>query len=388
MSVKKPENIGVINPYALAEIKLRKRIAWTKIQDPQKLLERTLKLPYQKLFDPVNNSPLYEGIKYEPTTKRLKKVDFALSKRIESSPVPSSARMEFGIIPTALKLDLKWLAYDVWVDPGDYFEEGAEMTDPIQGGVANCYFIAALSSVAWAHTYRIAQRSRSTNVTGGFVDMVPFYKAGKEEKVEVTELIPMTSFGTVYKYARSTDPGEIWPSVYEKAYAKWITNDPGDKPDILATAYGDPVGAAAQLTGLSSYYYWTAQQSADAIWSKVRSKSISHKTFNPIVAWTYSSGNASPDNVNYANANLVANHAYSILGWQYANNQKYVVLRNPWGTKEATLTVEGGSWIAWDAPYYGGPGFWRTIGMATSDGIFALRVDTFKKYFAGFGLVK
>lgn len=388
MSEKKPENIGVANPYALAELKLRKKIAWSKIQNPQKLLESTLGMPYQKLFDPVNNSPLYEGMIYESSTKRIKKVKFPLSKRIESSPVPSTARMEFGKNPTALKLDLNWLAYDVWVDPGDYFEEAAEMTDPIQGAVGNCYLIAALSSVAWAHTYRIAQRSRSTNATGAFVDMIPFYKAGKEEKVEVTELIPMTAFGTVYKYARSTDPGEIWPAIYEKAYAKWVTNDTSDKPDILATAGGDPVGAAAQLTGLSSYYYWTSLLSPDAIWSKVRSNSVSRKTFNPMVAWTYSSGNASPDNVNYNNANLVANHAYSILGWQYSNNKKYVVLRNPWGTKEATLNVEGGSWVAYDAPYHFGPGFWRTIAMATSDGIFALRVDTFKKYFAGFGFVK
>jgi hypothetical protein len=32
--------------------------------------------------------------------------------------------------------------------------------------------------------------------------------------------------------------------------------------------------------------------------------------------------------------------------------------------------------------------FWRTINMSTPDGVFALRVDTFKKYFAGFGVVK
>ena len=107
-----------------------------------------------------------------------------------------------------------------------------------------------------------------------------------------------------------------------------------------------------------------------------------------MVAWTYSSGDKSPDKVKYSDANLAANHAYSILGWQYANNQKYVVLRNPWGWKEASLNVDIGNWVAWDAPYYGGPGFWRVINMATNDGIFALRVDTFKKYFAGLGLVK
>ncbi len=44
--------------------------------------------------------------------------------------------------------------------------------------------------------------------------------------------------------------------------------------------------------------------------------------------------------------------------------------------------------IAWNAPYYGGPGWWRPIDMATSDGMFTLRTDTFKSYHASFGFVK
>jgi thiol protease len=84
----------------------------------------------------------------------------------------------------------------------------------------------------------------------------------------------------------------------------------------------------------------------------------------------------------------VGNHAYSILGWGYANNQEYIILRNPWGTYEAVPNEQGGIWIAWDAPYYGGSGFWRQISFATNDGIFGLRADTSKSYFAGFGVVK
>jgi hypothetical protein len=61
------------------------------------------------------------------------------------------------------------------------------------------------------------------------------------------------------------------------------------------------------------------------------------------------------------------------------------VLRNPWGTFESTLNVAGGTWIAWDQPYYGGKGWWRPIPMSNNDGVFALRSDTFKAYFAGFG---
>jgi hypothetical protein len=74
----------------------------------------------------------------------------------------------------------------------------------------------------------------------------------------------------------------------------------------------------------------------------------------------------------------------------------YVILRNPWGGTEATVGTVGGTWVAWDAPYglsvtspaAGGRGFWRSIDLAASDGIFALRADTFRTYFSGFGVVK
>jgi hypothetical protein len=216
--------------------------------------------------------------------------------------------------------------------------------------------------------------------------MIEFFKSGAARKIEVTELLPLNSPGNAFIYARSSEAGEIWPAVYEKAFAKLVTEDNSDKPDILKTAYGDPVGALALLTGLTPYYFSNPGLTEDQIWHKVRENCISMKTFNPMVAWTY--GSAPSSDVNYSNAHIAANHAYSILGWQFANNQKYIVLRNPWGNFESVMNVDGGTWTAWDAPYYGGPGWWRPIPMATNDGIFALRADTFKKYFAGFGLVK
>lgn len=368
-----PENVGVSNPYALAEVILGKKVNWARV-DSAKLLEQTLGMPYEKLFDPKFDSPLYAGLKFNPVSKAM--------ERVEIPATASPAHLALKNVGAAT----------VWLDPGDFFEEAAEITDPIQGGLGDCYFIAALASVAWARTYVIAQRTRAVG-TGQqqFVDMIEFFKSGASHKIEVNELLPLHSPGNGYIYARSSEAGEIWPAIYEKAYVKWRTSkDPTSRSDY-STIYGmiaggDPVGSAAALTGLTPYYYGTSGLTADAIWQKVRQNSISRKTFNPMVAWTYGSS-PSPD-VNYANAHLAANHAYSILGWQFVNNQKYVILRNPWGSYEAILNVDNSTWTAWDAPYYGGPGWWKPIPMATNDGIFALRVDTFKKYFAGFGWVK
>jgi hypothetical protein len=365
MAERIPESVGAANPYAIAELKMGKSINWKRVASPRALLEKTLGMPYEKLFDPKHNSPVYAGLAFD---------------RDQRTMVKALAVGKTATLPVQVEAIC-------WVDPGDFFEDGAEMTDPVQGGVGDCYFIAALSSVAWSRTYVVAQRS-AVGPTGP-KDMIEFFKQGApSSKVQITEELPLQSPGNNFIYARSADPGEIWPAVYEKAYTKWRTNDPGDRPAYASIAGGDPVGACYALMGGVPSYFSTAQLAPGDIWKKVRENSISYKAFNPMVAWTYPSGDVSPDKVNYDTAHLAANHAYSIFGWAFANNKMYLVVRNPWGTYESTLNPEITSWVAWDAPYMGGPGWWRTISMATPDGIFAIEVEAFKKYFAGFGFVK
>lgn len=364
-AVDNSNNIGVCNPFALTEAILKRKVNWQKITEPKKLIEETLKIPYEKLFDPKYDSPLYPNLKINLQNKIFEKND-------KYHPIYIIPKLSEG---------------NNWVDPGDFFEEGTELTDPIQGAVANCYFIAALTSIAWARPYVIAQRNRATGLNQEqFVDMIEFHSKGKTEKIEVSEKLPVIPPSNALIYARSSEVGEIWPGVYEKAYAKWKTHDTGDTPNILATAYGSAVGALVELTGLPSKSFSNQNMTPSEIWQKIRSNCISHKTFNPMVAWTY--GTAPTDDVDYSSAHIVANHAYSLLGWDYTNDQMYVILRNPWGTYESTLNIEGSTWVAWDQPYYGSSGWWRPIDLPKNDGIFALRADTFKKYFAGFGLVE
>lgn len=394
-----PENVGVINPYALTEAIRGERLDWDKV-DARQVLPETLEKPYEQLFDPKYDSPLYTGLAFNRETLKMESrpVRLAIGRAgivevaarrtdAEAGGQPSDADR-----PTEARQPAEILAgvaaSAAWQDVGTFFNETAEFFDPVQGAVGDCYFIAALSSVAWAKTYEISQHTRATGVTQQqFVDMITFYNSNAKALVEVGEAVPVNGTGKLL-FARSSEPGEVWPAIYEKAYAKWRTNDSTDTPNILAIAGGDPVAAAHQLTGLTPSYYATASLTADVIYQRVRENCISCKTFNPTVAWTYPSGDASPDKVNYSNANLVANHAYSILGWDYRNGLRYIILRNPWGQTEATADVLTGTWTAWDAPYYGGPGWWRSINLSANDGTFGLQVETFKRYFAAFGVVK
>ena len=101
-----------------------------------------------------------------------------------------------------------------------------------------------------------------------------------------------------------------------------------------------------------------------------------------MTAWTYSSGDASEKKIVYGDANIVASHCYSVLGWAYRNGVKYIILRNPWGNTEAGVSTLNATVSLYDISW------WRPINLTTVDGTFALEANAFKTYFAGLGVAK
>ena len=328
----------VINPYALAELVAGRRISWREIDDAPRLLESLLETPYEQLFDPVYDSPLYLGFRLNAKLE-LEHVDVELPEVREDAGNDLESPNGVGTIARLADLgplfetddigkiavdraDLRTNALDLtirlsdplrkarlarvlprdlldlvvyrpkrvvsdgfnppntaWTDNGDFFEETTEFFDPIQGAVANCYLIAAMASVAWARPYLISHLTRATGqAQQQFTDMIRFYDidhGNAEYDVEVTEATIVSSASGAPVYCRSSEPGEIWPAVYEKAFAKWKTGIAGDRPDITATAWGDCVRASAELTGLARHYYDTASRTADELWNIVRANSLS-----------------------------------------------------------------------------------------------------------------
>lgn len=438
---------GVINPYALAELVVGRTIKWEDIPDPRRVLEDVLATPYEQLFDPVHDSPLYLGLRLteDLTLERVRPAVLDIQLPLQENDVdrfsvgdPQSLRsigdlcayfnienvseitidsatlVEPGVlrlqIANASESRLVQLArvftprivtsvVDVpnfqpiddivfeppvsyWGDYGNFFAEAAEFFDPKQGAVANCYLIAAMSAVAWAQPYRIAHRTRATGAgQQQFVNNVTFYHVDTHAAtdVEVSDAIPLRYANNQPLYARSTESGETWPAILEKAYAKWESGSADDTPNIPSTAYGSPSRACAELTGLTRFSVATSSTSADDLWTLVRQHSLSRRTFHPMVAATYSTGMASPDKVVYADATLVANHAYTVLGWDYRNGQKYIILRNPWGSTEATLGALDGTVSMYDISW------WRPITLSDSDGVFGLEINVFKRYFSRLG---
>ena len=324
-----PENIGVINPFALAELRLRQQIDWSLLPDPAAFLGQILGVPYDRLFDPMHSTLLYPGLRFDKGTKRL---------------VPDAETQLHILGPSSGGAGTDWAR-----PPGvEFFTAPADFIDPVQGAIPDCHFISALAALAWSRPYSIGQRTRPLNakdsfVGGAAIDMIQFYSGpgSAPNDVEVTELLPLMEPGNGYIYARCVDPTEIWPSVYEKAWVKWVTKDTSDHPDYSLIGGGDPIADLVTLTGMSPNYASTQGVTPQAIWNNVRAHCDGSWTFDPMAAWTYSSAAVAPTPIDYATANLVAWHVYAILGWMYdaRTQEEYIVLRNPWGNTEATLNV-------------------------------------------------
>lgn len=484
-------NTGVPSPYALAELVARRRIDWDAVPNRPALLEEIFQTPYEELFDPAFDSPLYLGQnRNKDGTFTRRRPEFSAetssddSNRLRSEAVSNLAELsavlgekqlaeipvravaagrggrlmvELGESQTARRARFARLfnteILDIlfpkvrpgyhpagmsWTDAGRFYNEAAEFFDPIQGAVGDCYLIAALSSVAWARPFAIADAARATRDDNqAFTHRITFFNNGQPQNIEVTDKILIKDNGST-PFCRSSETDEIWPGIYEKAYARMRLSEATDFPAIPDIAFGDTVGAAAQLTGLAPTYMWHSDFTAAEVLAAVESHSSNGRTTSPMVAWTYNSGTEA--DVAYNDANIVANHAYSVLGtmrrYEFRFDRlnlhphlpsltipefipprpepgpllqristgltaqrfttsslldqisikgavavDYLIVRNPWGYCEGSgSSTTDGNHQALDVDW------WRSIPLG-SNGVFAIEVNAFHRYFAGIGYV-
>jgi hypothetical protein len=391
----RPGTTGAINPKVLAELKLGRTLD-PKSPDFKKIVSEALGLPYEQLFDPKYKSPVFSEI---PIKKR------DLSKRRDDHDEDDEHREKFGADKVgggngSLK-DSRYLnelvyriPYPIWWSliisdlnfgvPGDFITDVPTATSPIQGGLADCWLISAMASVAWTDSRSIAEKTTRRNGTGDIEGdnanyVFDFYSSSSwATPVEKTVRVDVPQTSGMYIYARSSVADETWPANLEKAFIAMRGGSISPEPfstDYNKLNYGDAAWGVASLVGRAPWYH--SANASDA-WSVITSHCASGRTTTPLVAWTYGSSTDAPTSIDYSSANIVANHAYSILGTWSDGGSNYVVLRNPWGYLEATIGVDGGSW-----PEHESWG-WDNI-TVPDDGVFALRIDVFSAYYAGFG---
>jgi hypothetical protein len=116
----------------------------------------------------------------------------------------------------------------------DYYE-------PLQGSCNDCYFISALISVAW--------------VKKSLLQIFPNYKfysttaKSWSPSFQIDDKLGVDAANQLV-YAR-TSSGELWPCLYEKAYAMWKNNNLTNNSPNMATICGGGNGLTAlqEITG-------------------------------------------------------------------------------------------------------------------------------------------
>jgi hypothetical protein len=335
-----------------------------------------------------------------------------------------------------------------------YFAEssGALYSNPVQGPwFKDCHLIVALSSLAWINNTYFTNRDNYDSYTFYFYDTEPDakkYPAKTDTTVpqflaiKVNPKIFMDNLTGIWCGA-SSKRTEIWPVMYEKAFAKFCQfkftdTMPFDKlidssvdPDFSSLPKGsdwggNPVTVLKYFTGVpgkAKYFVCTDYKNADGTLNSATMYSVIKKLCNyrylgikstlgayngakiqyPAGAWTYLDENSAKTktgiSISYDQATLPADHCFSVLGVYENAGTQYIVLRNPYGLADADSTkyaVGPGPWIypenkvsqiCSDNSFSGTVISPASLDLTTADGIFALDVKLFIQYFEGFGYI-
>lgn len=447
-TLKRRANVGARNPMVIA----KRKIMSMQIHDIEELLdlsyspENLRKLmgtafnkEHELLFDPQYGSPVYYGLyavtkrlsKSQPDSEHYGESNLKLIEKVpgKAGPAPdycNNRQRSEGQVST---IDGKPILYrdTTEVDPTNY---GLEFNDPVQGCVADCWLIAALSSVAVVET-RVNPADRRLEEDGPPIKVSPpSYFTTRYDITTSTEFYTDQYGITAYyghlkkkKKANGTTYYKGWAPYYEKCFANYYKlnrNPPfvqNNNPDYGAINFGDPFAALEDITGkeatdntFNTASYFRTGGTADDVSgmiTKIRTgacgglglspNGVVLFTKRPAVAITYFSATSVPnlanrnvapykygDPVTYDCEGIAANHTFSILGLYQKDGIKYVVLRNPWGFGGGTASFSTRLQGSLATTLTSLPDPWN-VADTGAEGIFGLNVLTFMRYFKTFG---
>ncbi|MEX0269238.1 C2 family cysteine protease [Leptolyngbyaceae cyanobacterium UHCC 1019] len=197
---------------------------------------------------------------------------------------------------------------------GSLFQGGANINDIDQGGVGDCYFVAALASVA---DNKVGYINNMFIDNGDNTYTVRFFRNGVADYVTVDRYLPVNASGNaVYagwnggSYTETNN--ELWVALAEKAYAQ--LNESGGIGQNNTNTYAGIDGGLAylpmqHLTGLSASNPGTSANKADII-AKVNSDNL----------------------VSFGRQG----HAYAVTSYNAVTGTFH--LHNPWGHSHLDLT--------------------------------------------------
>lgn len=201
----------------------------------------------------------------------------------------------------------------LWTDGPDYH-------DARQGAVGDCYFLAALSSLAQSDP---AFMQGMVTARGDGTYVVRFFTGnGNPRYVRVDAQLPVTT-GETLKYAKLTPDGELWVALAEKAFAYFRTNE----NTYVSINSGWLNQAYYQVTGVPAVSTYVPQVSRSQLANLLQSNIL---TGHAVIAGTK----------NTPAAPLVGNHAYTVVSAYQDGSEWFVQVYNAGGGSPLTITLD------------------------------------------------
>lgn len=201
---------------------------------------------------------------------------------------------------------------------GEVTVGGMGWDDALQGQVGDCYFISALAAVAWSRPEALA-RALTVNRDGTYTVTFHQRRPGEARPTPIQVTVDGTfaqQHGRL-EYAAARETRELWPLIFEKAYAAW-------KGGYDAIEGGMAATALEALTGTTPDFFPVASDlDARQLWARLEAACAGTGAVVALSkAWEPSE------------RGIVADHAYTVLGVEERNGERLVTLRNPWGERE------------------------------------------------------
>jgi len=216
--------------------------------------------------------------------------------------------------------------------------DGMGAEDISQGNIGDCWFLSALSVVAFNRPDLIEKllHSESKKYRDDGLYIVKFYKMGYHKIVYVDDRFPVDNRRRSVFCQLKNDGGitEFWPILLEKAYAK--LHGCYDALDMGRPEQGlvDLTGGVAETIDFESDDFKKMINNG-SFWEK-----IVYCVRNKCLLAASSNGHDDTEDNEFG---IVQGHAYGVLDIQEIDGVRLIQLRNPWGKKEWT-----GAWSDFD----------------------------------------
>lgn len=235
------------------------------------------------------------------------------------------------------------------VEGGELFIDGISATDIRQTVLGDCYFMASLAAVAQTNPDFI--RNAITDNGDGTYTVRFGDPDNPRDVVTIDDDFLQDRHGNLI-YGRSTQRGELWVAIMEKAYATIR----GNNYNNIARG-GYPAPALHRITGIRSRNYLSFMLTRRRIGQLIERGARNNR---PMTACTRPTG---PE---LQRRGLATRHVYTVLGTVEEDGETFVQLRNPWGRGE-----------------------WNGRGADNvNDGIFKMPLRDFKRHFIMFSIAK